>query len=126
MPCLARSMATLAAHPPALVGMESTATNCPGGGHSGMGPQKVSSTRIPAQPTSVISWFYPMAAPISVSPSARVKTKLVGTWHSNLSIPVVIVIVIALLRDKGKRLRLRQGSGGFIPAVAFWFPLAPD
>src|ERR1700722_5144541 len=53
-PCLARSMATLAAHPPALVGMASTATNCPSGGHCHIGPQKVSSTRIPAQPTSVI------------------------------------------------------------------------
>src|SRR5579863_4239257 len=52
-PCLARSMATLAAQPPALVGMASTATNCPSGGHCGMGPQNMSSTRIPAQPTSV-------------------------------------------------------------------------
>ena len=48
-------MATLAAQPPAFDGISSSASNSPGRGSRFIGPQNVSATRIPAQPTSAIS-----------------------------------------------------------------------
>src|SRR6185312_7136377 len=50
-PCRARSMATLAAQPPALAGIPCRTVSSPSAGHAARGPQKVSWTRRPAHPT---------------------------------------------------------------------------
>ena len=46
-------------HPPAYVGMASTAVRCPASGNAFIGPQNVSATRIPAQPTSAMGPLLP-------------------------------------------------------------------